>query len=103
MPDERGYSRHPFGKGSRHAGFGRRQHPDYKLNCLAWQIQFAQALLATNPQGSLAILAAAEIAVFQRLWESAADQDASGPFCAPVFSSVEKQAYRRVSSLSERR
>jgi hypothetical protein len=102
-PNIKDYSPGLFGKGSCHAGFGRRQHADYKLNSLAWQIQFAQALLATNPRGSLAILAATEIAVFRGFWELAVDQDASGPFCAPVFSSVEKQAYRRVSSLSERR
>jgi hypothetical protein len=82
-PNIKGYSRGLFGKGSCHAGFGRRQHTDYKLNCLAWQIQFAQALLATNPRGSLAILAATEIAVFQRLWELAADQDRIAPVRRP--------------------
>jgi hypothetical protein len=60
LPNDRGYSRHSFGKGSCHAGIGRRQ-------------------------------------------ELAADQDASGLFCAEVFSSVGEHADRGISSLSKRR
>ncbi len=75
----------------------------YKLNCLVWPKPYAEDLLETDSEGLLKISVSTEIAVFQRLWELAADRDASGPFCCPscvpVFSSVEKHADRRISSL----
>jgi hypothetical protein len=75
---------------------------NYKLNCPASHEPYAEALLETDPGKLLAILAATEVAVFQRLWELSADQDASGlscASCAQVFSSVEKHADGRTSNL----
>jgi hypothetical protein len=77
-----------------------------KLNCPAWPKPDAEDLFETESEGLLKIPAATEIAIFQRLWEFAADRDASGCFATnlpEVFSSVEKHADRRISSLSRRR
>jgi hypothetical protein len=54
---------------------------NYELNCPASHKPYPEALLETDPGKLPTILAATEIAVFQRLWELAADQDASGLFC----------------------
>jgi hypothetical protein len=76
---------------------------NYKLNCPAWHKPYAEVLLETDSAKLSTIFAATEVAVFQHLLELAADQDASGLFCAQVFSSVEKHADRRISSLSKPR
>jgi hypothetical protein len=57
---------------------------NYKLNCLPWHKPSAEVLLETDSERLLTILAATEMAVFQRLCEFAPDQDASALFCAPV-------------------
>jgi hypothetical protein len=49
---------------------------NHKLNLPAWQKPYAEALLATENQASLKLLATAEIAFFARLLELA-DKDAS--------------------------
>ena len=45
----------------------------FKLNCPAWPKPCAEDLLETGSEGLLKIPAAAEIAVFRRLWGFAAD------------------------------
>jgi hypothetical protein len=58
---------------------------NYKLNCPAWYKPYAEILFETDFDRLLIILAAGtEAAVFQRHWESAADQAASRLFCARV-------------------
>jgi hypothetical protein len=81
---------------------------NYKLNCPAWYKPYAEILFEADFDRLLRILAAGtEAAVFQRHWESAADQAASRLFCAPscaqVFSSGEKHVDRRISSFLKRR
>ena len=76
---------------------------NYKLNCPAWHKPYAEALLEANLERLVTIWAATEVAVIQRLLELAADQDASGVFCAQVFRPVEKRADRRTLSLAKPR
>ena len=71
-----------FGKGSRNAAVGRGRTLDYKRNCSAWRKRYTEAFLAISSGRLLTMLAATEIAVLQWLWELAADQSASGLFCA---------------------
>ena|ERR1700693_3698802 len=106
LPNDRGHNRHPFGKGSCRAGIEEGNTAKYKLNCPARPKPYGEDLLETDSERLLKISAAAEIAVFRRLWEFAADQDAWGLFAPKlpqVFSSVEKHADRRISSPSKRR
>ena len=65
LPNHRGYSRHPFGSTVNH-----------KLNLPAWRKPYAEALLETDSERLLTMLAATEIIVFQRLLDLAPDQDA---------------------------
>jgi hypothetical protein len=78
-----------------------------KLASPAWGKPYADASLETDSERLLAVLAAKGTAVFQRLWELAADQGrivpVLRPSCDQVFSSVEKHADRKISSLSKRR
>jgi hypothetical protein len=53
----------------------------YKLNYPAAHKPYVEALLETDSERLLTILAATEMAVFQRLWELAAAQDAPALFC----------------------
>ncbi len=62
---------------------------NYKQNCPAWHKPYAEALLEIRSERLLTNLAATEIAAFQRLWELAADQDASGLSCVQAASSVQ--------------
>jgi hypothetical protein len=62
---------------------------DYKLNCSVWRRPYAEVLLAIRFERLLTILAATEIAVFQRLRELAADQDATSLFCGQVAPGVQ--------------
>ena len=77
-----------------------------KLNYSVWPKPYAEALLETDSERLLAVLAATETAVFQRLLGISFRQKPVGPVlrpsCAQVLSSVEKQADRRRSSLSKR-
>jgi hypothetical protein len=57
---------------------------DFKLDCRTWRKLYVESLLEIGAERLLSALAATEIAVFPRLWELAADRDASDPFCAPV-------------------
>ena len=59
---------------------------NYKLNCPASHKPYAEAFLETDPWKLLTIFVTTEIAVFERLWELAADQDAAGQFCSQVAS-----------------
>jgi len=66
---------------------------NYKPNCLAWYNPYAEILLETDFERLLTILAAGtEAAVFQRHWESTADQAASRLFCARVAPRCSVQA-----------
>jgi hypothetical protein len=49
----------------------------YKLHYPAWHKPYAEALLATDPEILVTLLAAAEAAIFERLLELAACEDAS--------------------------
>jgi hypothetical protein len=74
---------------------------NYKLDCPAPHTPYADALLETDPGKLLTILAATEVAVFQHLWELAADQDASGLFCAQVAPRCSAQS--RSTQIGEHR
>jgi hypothetical protein len=50
---------------------------NYKLKSAARRKVYAEASLQADSEELLTLLAATEMAVFQRLWELAADQDAS--------------------------
>jgi hypothetical protein len=62
---------------------------NYKLNCPAWYKPYAEAFLETSSERLLTILAATEIAVFQRLWELTADQNASACFASKLRLGVQ--------------
>jgi hypothetical protein len=49
----------------------------YKLHYPAWHKPYAEVLLATDPEILVSLLAAAEAAIFERLLELAAREDAS--------------------------
>jgi hypothetical protein len=67
LPNDRGHNRHPFGKGSCRAGIEDGNTAKYKLNCPARPKPYAEDLVETDSEGLLKILAATEIAVFERL------------------------------------
>jgi hypothetical protein len=97
------YSRHSFGIDSCHAGFGRRQHNELQIKLLrvAWRMPSAKVLLAIGSERSLTIFVATEIAVFQRLWELAANQDATSLFCGQV--APRRSARSRSTQIGEHR
>src|SRR4029077_6612416 len=90
---------------------GRGQHSELRTKLpRAWPKPYAEALLETDSERLLAILAVTETAVFQRLWELVAGQNASGLFCAQVaprclVRSRSKQIgeYRVFQNAAERR
>src|ERR1700676_1168616 len=51
---------------------------NYKRDYPAWQKPYAEALLETDPEILVKLLAATEIAVFERFLELAANEDVSG-------------------------
>jgi hypothetical protein len=76
---------------------------NYKQNCPVLHRPYAGLLLEIDSERLLTILPPADVTVFQCLLELAADQDASGLFCAEAFRPVEKHADRRTSSLAKPR
>jgi hypothetical protein len=62
---------------------------NHKLNYPAWRKPYAEDLLETDSERLLTVLAATGTAVFQRLWELAADQDASGLFAPKLRPRVQ--------------
>jgi hypothetical protein len=74
---------------------------NYKLNCPSSDKPYAKGLLETDPGKLLTILPATEVAVFQRLRELAADQDAWGQFWDQVAPRCSAQS--RSTQMGEHR
>src|SRR6266849_2520246 len=88
----------------------KRAAADFKLNLRAWRKPYVDSLSEIGSERLLTTLSATQTAVFQRLWELVAGQNAPGLFCAQVAprcsvqsSSQQIGEYRIFQNAAERR